>query len=71
MGENEVNGVLRKVIKRSSRRNNTSEKCVVVFHMRLLLRRTRIAEEQLAFLPAIQVVFESRNTTEFTAVISQ
>lgn len=51
--ENQVNSILRKIIKRITLRNNISKQGVVVFNMRLLPRTVRITEENRGFLCSI------------------
>lgn len=63
--EDQVDIVLREVVKGRGARKNAAEKRVVVFHVRLLVRGGRVAEEKRCFLFTGSVVLKRRNPAEF------
>ena len=69
MRENQIDRLLREVVKRGTGRNNASEKRVVVLDVRLLVRRIGVAKEHGRFFFSFDAVLKGGHTTEFAAVV--
>ena len=71
MRKNQVDSILRKVVEGCTAWDDISQKCMIVFNMRLLVGSIGITEEKRRLLKTTAVIFKSRNSAEFTAVIRE
>ncbi len=69
MREYQIDGFLREIVKGDALRDNVPQESMIFLHARLLRGLRRVAEKQVGFLIAVQVVLESRDVGELAAII--
>lgn len=69
--EDQVDGVLREVVKGSSTGYDIPQQRMIILNMRFLVRSIGITEEERGFLVSVQTAFERRGTAEFTAIVRE
>lgn len=71
MGEDEVDGVLRKIVKGGTLGNDIAEESVIFLNKRLLGGTHGIAEEERDFMFSGFIVFKGKDVGELSAVVAQ
>lgn len=71
MGEDQIDRLLRKVVKGRTFRDDVAEKCMVLLNEGLLGGTHGVAEEQRDFLLAFPVILEGEDIGELPAVVAQ